>query len=534
MNKSKPERANRENAFFKSSSRIYNQAIEATHNILSEITKNKEWQSAGYNILKDNNLLSPSTIEEKERALLILQQHTATIAKAIDTRIAIPTLIQSTEEYYYGNNTYKTDAPWLGTAIKLSIAEIWNNSAAETTKSASISKLKKIIYLSAAQQQLEHEISISFALKCNPIEIRKNGIFDPAPERSDIVDSWNKMTILRGAGQRTVHQSLDIVWKSPIDFLYSVHLVLSGKSPKSIELFKDSIFSEVGNNKDFWLPIALRLILLISIKDIKEAVSDKYYGLVLFEEFPIYADNYEIPKNISPDDIQRETFKLFWRHDWKSTQRNSLKSNLLVERPAIRVDNKTFATSMLNIVDSTNSFIEASIFGNIEITGAKVDESAFQKFISQPFEDRICKKIINIGWQASQVKSNGYWKSKGIILESYNNLTMPGEIDVLAVHPSNKFCLIIECKILDAPYSKEKLRNIKRKLGPEDSEQFHSKLYRKINWLKTVPYFFGTVILGVIIVDRGAFLSDGSQNRVLDEDDLIPMLEGADKIISDA
>jgi hypothetical protein len=112
-----------------------------------------------------------------------------------------------------------------------------------------------------------------------------------------------------------------------------------------------------------------------------------------------------------------------------------------------------------------------------------------------------------------------------------NGIKVPGEIDVLALHPSGLLALILECKVLTQPFSKSKLTNIVGKLGPDDQESFHSKLERKVNWLSDVPALKGADVAGALLVDQGSFLGRGAPHPVVDLEQLTSLLEILDKEI---
>jgi len=106
---------------------------------------------------------------------------------------------------------------------------------------------------------------------------------------------------------------------------------------------------------------------------------------------------------------------------------------------------------------------------------------------------------------AGKVTERGNWllPNETESLTNPNEVRAPGEIDVLAFHPSEMMVLIIECKVLGLPRSVEGMRNQIVKLGLDDAEAFHAKLRAKIRWLQgtslfkrlTAKYFIGLVVL---------------------------------------
>lgn len=108
---------------------------------------------------------------------------------------------------------------------------------------------------------------------------------------------------------------------------------------------------------------------------------------------------------------------------------------------------------------------------------------------------------------------------------------VPGEIDVLALHPSGLYALVVECKVLTQPFSRSKLTNVVGKLGPDDQAGFHSNLERKVNWLAKESVLQGTDVVGALLVDQGSFLGEGAVNPVMDLEGLHALLTYLNKNI---
>ena len=65
--------------------------------------------------------------------------------------------------------------------------------------------------------------------------------------------------------------------------------------------------------------------------------------------------------------------------------------------------------------------------------------------------------------------------------------------------------LLAECKVLSLPYDSRRIRNIKLKLNPTDSESYRSKLRAKTVWIRKIarqlaPGYQG--VQGAVVLDR--------------------------------
>lgn len=74
----------------------------------------------------------------------------------------------------------------------------------------------------------------------------------------------------------------------------------------------------------------------------------------------------------------------------------------------------------------------------------------------------------------------------------------------------------MECKVLALPFTHSKLLNVAQKLGPVDSESFHSKLQRKAKWLRATATFKDVELLSLLVVDEAAFLGREAPTPVID------------------
>jgi len=136
--------------------------------------------------------------------------------------------------------------------------------------------------------------------------------------------------------------------------------------------------------------------------------------------------------------------------------------------------------------------------------------------VSQPFENAAVQLLRNAGWKASGVSDSGYWQAGESRLEHESGQKVPGEIDVLALHPSGRVALLIECKVLSQPFSMSKLSNVVGKLGPSDSEGFHAKIEKKVAWAQATSAMQGAQIVGLLLVEHGSFLGRNAVHPVVE------------------
>jgi hypothetical protein len=104
----------------------------------------------------------------------------------------------------------------------------------------------------------------------------------------------------------------------------------------------------------------------------------------------------------------------------------------------------------------------------------------------------------------------------------------PGEMDVVAYHPSKAYLVVIECKVLGFPFALQRIANIAQKIGEADAEAFHSKLRRKIAWLRNTDLFSVLPIRGMsgmIVLDRKLPGMQGGEFTVADAETLSSVLE---------
>ena len=516
----------RDNFFFKDSSRIYRQANELAKFLRQGIRDGDEWFSDVTKLLALNGLDSLGNDEERKRAVELAWEHAKSIAGTIDPRIAIPALLESVDDFYYRDTSWKQEVPICGSALKSSIAMIWPNIQSQFAVDKSADRLLKLVYAVMAWEQLVGNEEHCSVFGFGPVTLNSTG-FSYSSERDEtLMAQWNEMASPYGAAQRTLEHSKQVIFRDPHAFSEAVTRVLNGERSSTIELFRDTLFASVGENPDFWLGLRSRVTLLAFAARFKLAGAQDFSGVVLFEEF---AAELQVGPHAASAKLSTEA--CFWKVDWYNNRVKGSPANMLVERPVLRIDKTTFATSVLTIMDSINCFVENSVFSNVGYGGATVKSDAFQLHFSRPFEQEAVDLFLEAGWKASGVSDTGYWAAGNCQLVRPGGGEVPGEIDVLALHPSGLYALVVECKVLTQPFSRSKLTNVVGKLGPDDQAGFHSNLERKVNWLAKESVLQGTDVVGALLVDQGSFLGEGAVNPVMDLEGLHALLTYLNKNI---
>lgn len=508
---------NRDSFFFKHSSRLYRQSedlagylavsLDATDSPFIEVSSLIEKQGAAY----------LATEEAAQRAADLAWQHAMGLGAALDLRAVVPGLLEAIEQYYYGEGTSKDNHPWLGTALKSASTIVWKNHDSAHASVKAHEQVCRLVKAVGAWEQLQLYRDQVRALGVGSATLTPQGVVLQQEDDRISRAAWNSYAIRRGMALRTLKGSSDVIWRDPKWFLDAVREVLDGQLPSRIQLFQGTVFGDVGREPKFWLGLSVRMQLMVSACNFRsQGREDSIRGVSLFEPFAVSSNFMGADPELAIEVIQ----SAFWQRAWHSDRlrRRDWLSCMLVERPVIRVDDRTFAVAVANIGDSINFFVENSVSRLYGYGGQPVAEEAFRLHVSQPFENRAIAYFADRGWRVDHVSDRGVWLDK--VLEHEEGAPVPGEMDVLAFHPSEGLAVLAECKVLSAPYTAGKLLNVAQKLGEADSESFHRKLSKKAEWLRGTKEFKGLHILHFLLVDAGAFLAKDAPNIVLDIDDL--------------
>ncbi|MCQ4306746.1 hypothetical protein NA645_01955 [Pseudomonas stutzeri] len=510
----------RDKYIFKDSSRVYKQACAMAGRLRNSINGSSDWFSEAAQALDMKGLTSLHCESQWVQAIELAKSRVDLIAASIDPRIAVPALLQAVDEFYYIDGEWRKEVPFCGSAIKASIAMIWPNRSVQAAIDKSAAQVIRLVSAVMAWEQLVAAYEQYKVFRFDPVTFHRKGFRFSSDRDNKLRADWNDMARPCGINQRTLEQSKAVIFRAPGKFYDAVKEVLAGREPNTIQLFTGTVFENAGNNPDFWLGLNARLLLMFWAGQFKKAGMKGFGGVVLFEEFASAATGI----GFNPELAQKNIEACFWQKKWYDNRVRGFPSNMLVERPVLRIDNKTFATTIPAIMDSINCYVEHSVFRYEGYGGVPVDAEAFRLNVSMPFEKDAVHVFCQAGWKASGVSHSGYWAAGGCQLTHPDGSRVPGEIDVLALHPSGLVALVVECKVLSQPLSMSKLKNIVGKLGEDDQEGFHANLEKKTNWLSGVPALQGALVEGALLVDQGCFLGADAKHPVLNLERLRTLL----------
>jgi hypothetical protein len=257
-------------------------------------------------------------------------------------------------------------------------------------------------------------------------------------------------------------------------------------------------------------------------------------AVCLFHEFST-----SIPEGYYTQDIVSDTF---WNKQWINGQHVSKYSQLIVERPILRMSEQgDFATSAALIGDSINLFIEDSILGySSREDRAKLPKEVFKRAVSEPFEEEIIDEMVERGFEAGHVSEIGIWNKKWLdehgIKEENENLRFDdtklfGEVDTFAFYPNGDLAILIECKVLNDYRDLRSFKNLVGKLK-EETEGFRKKVNKKAEWLEKAleaKYERKIRVLKVLLTDIRMPVFDNSEDVYLMDKERL--LDSIDKLL---
>lgn len=299
---------------------------------------------------------------------------------------------------------------------------------------------------------------------------------------------------------RTLTDTITALWQSPLAGLEALQRTLEGEPPAAQAAFQGTMFAEFENvPPEFWAGMWIRLQLMLVAHSARPQSSGA--GIAVFPQLPV-----KPPRGIDVTLLRESTAALSWESRWYQQAIVNHPGNLLSDRPLIPLPTQPtlYATSMLNVADALNWFVENSI--SQQPGGVKLPDALFEQFLSQPFERDVAAVFRKYGFLAGAVSQSGAWKTPAgfTLLAHKQSARLPGQIDVLAFHQKRGVLFVAECKVLALPHNSNRARNIMLKLGDLDREGFHYKLSQKVTWLANTKQFAhlpGKSIVGIIILD---------------------------------
>ncbi|WP_036168382.1 hypothetical protein [Noviluteimonas dokdonensis] len=513
---------------------LYQRAEETSAHLFRTFQSDEDFLDDAVVALDAEGLTTLSSQAQREAAVALCFARVREAAAGVDPRHAIPGLALATERYYYGDEELTQSLPMLGTAMKSAIALAWNNVRSPSPPvcvcdDAGLCKLVKAI---AAWELLNLHADQAHVFGFGTSVVHAGGLEMLSDRDLGLIHAWQRYTQGRGTNQRTLAQSQQVVWGRFQEFQRAVIEVLRGASPRSMPVFRGTLFEAIGS-LDFWLGLYVRFMLLQGVLRMRiareGAQAAASLGITLFREFPLAFEGIE---NIPRDKVEAVVHNVFWRRPWYESRIDGPLANMWPERPAIRIDEDTFCVGIANVMDSVNNFIESAVMASQGFGDVKVDPVVFQTYVSRRFEDEVCALFRKAGFTAGSLTTRHAWHTGDDPepIDHAHRARIPGEIDVVAWHPERRLLLVCECKVLVSPASRRVLTNVWSKLGPDDSKGFHRNLDAKLEWIRGVSRFGDATVIGLLVVDQGAFLAGDAQHRVVELAELEAMLGNLDQL----
>lgn len=448
---------------------------------------------------------------ELETMIKKMENEVKTIVSVMEPSWAIPIIIEIIGKLYYGK--FKNHV-FSGPIFKRALSYLWNNLYTQHGEQKNIKQLTKLLLYCYTIESLYSYKKMFFVVPEFYLYFEKGHIGVPK-EYKEIFNEFGYM--LRGKGKRlrVAETNTYLMLTKTVDFLKGLLSVLTGKSPKEIEVFKNTFYEmipgiENEECKKFWQQVFLRYAFFIGILvQLKE--DEDGTEVFMFREFEI-----EIPEGILTQEVAEN---IFWKKKWFQKQNKEIYSNLIVDRPILRIsETGDFATSAVIIGDSINNFIEKQIFGYAGQVEMNLPREIFKKAFSDPFEEMCIDYFRKQGFIAGHILESGVWKiqNQNIDLKVIED-ELFGEVDVFAYYPETNICFLIECKVLHDIQDTRSYKNIVAKLK-DDSEEYRAKLRKKSIWIKKVLEKMNMIdveVVKILLTDLPLPIIDGDDDILL-------------------
>lgn len=522
----------REKSIF-TNSRLYPQAYEAHESFLKYLLLTVE---KPYRCLfkKNEEKIIIENIQVLNEMIEKIDRKCTRISLELESYTTIPKLIEIISKYYYSTTYSHLDLPYLGMGVKSALCYSYGN-ISTGTGSANV-KVFQFIEYCMLKESLIGLKNIMIISPGETIELTCYGMLLSDRLRSIAIDlsSVNKSD---HKGLRLGKYGADLFLNKNSDFLRSVIDVINKRNNLIPDVFKNTPFEYIPFNvetRDFWIKSYLYLKLLVFIASVRKSVADSdYTGVVILNDCAILLNELTMP--LIEKDLQRLNMTFFWQRPWFKKRIGNWNSNMINERPIVRIDNNSkglYATSVTLICDSFNWFLESSILNYSEKSaGINLPQEIFQNAVSNKFEEDVVSFLKEHGFRAGKVSENATWfVETPTKLININNEKIPGEIDCLAV--KNKSVLLIECKVLTDGVDENKIRNLSNKLNNDDQELFFYKQECKFNWLmNTVEFRNDYKITKIVLLDKKHLAKLSDTHIVLTFDELKEIVSKQDSVM---
>jgi len=467
---------------------IYKEAIRASKIVIKHFEKLDRPFKRGISIFTEHEILEIKIVEiPKFKESVIIKINN--IISEMDISYMIPILLQSIGNSYYQKKIKNIS---VGQGYKKSLSLVWEIFANKNDGSSkSLNELIKLVEYALFYNQLEAVELLANINHFSSISISTDSLIIDQNIK-DVIIKHNLMSE-NSAKHRSLNIAIEFIWRNPFSFLTAMESKLfNNLSP---EYFKNTIFERIDiKHEEFWFSLYLRVRMFLNLASNKmDLISENIYSehLYLFENSTMF-----VPTTKDANSMKKalNIFQQnFWQLNWyKKRFKQEYNINMIVEKPFIRIrhGNVLYITGYYLLMDSINAFIESALFRNEINFGIKLDPSIFNDYISRPFEQEVADILKSYNFQVGTVNDKSIWliDDKNQKLTNKNQ-SFPGEIDILAYSEHFNILLIFECKVLNRANTINGLRNTLDKLGQYDKEGFHSKLRKKVSWIKTTEKF---------------------------------------------
>lgn len=429
-----------------------------------------------------------------------VQENVRFRAEKIAPDWSIPIILESIGKIYYGDQEEAID---YGTTFKRALVYLWDIRGFDFG-GKSIESILEVLRLCYVIEHL-YGLRRIFLIDNEFAFTMKNGYCYLNEKCGLIVNEFANLIQGRGKRMRIADENSRLMCRSIIDFSNALLDVLNGKEPKNVQLFKGTFYEKIPgiNNiecKKFWQGIFVRYNLFVnmSMEQINEKEKEENINPIvnIFPEFSI-----DVPESFCTQEIVND---IFWNKAWLDNQDDERYSNLVVERPILRItEDGDFATCSALVGDSINYFIEGQIL-DYKFRSPKINlpSRIFKDVISTPFEDKVIHEFRKKGFWAGHVSESGVWKIQDrlIDLKCTSIEKLYGEIDALAYMQELNMAILVECKVLNDIRDYRSFKNLIAKLV-DDSEGIQVKIEKKGKWVNEVlSRYFQTKILAVYVL----------------------------------
>ncbi|NGY80540.1 hypothetical protein F6Y02_41540 (plasmid) [Bacillus megaterium] len=438
----------------------------------------------------------PVTIEnetELDTVVLKAKNYAMNLCNKLSPSL-IPLLTQMYQWFYNGH--WNLEPAWLGTAVKRLIAHVYKNQFDDVEQlSTSRSDVIQALYALALYENLCNFELISKLTKVK-IDLTREWTYPNNDDTEFYLKETAYMYSDRGSSHRTLKQSIDMWVKKPGNLLESIDRILAGESPVNQPLFRNNFFRLLPSKKNFWLQF--RSLIQLAVAVVNQLGN---------ENLPVDSIVY-LPGNKELNKIMKFdiTADIYWKKKWYFETMRSVSvldiSSLIVYRPILSYSkNPNLNVTSLSIVaDAINYFIESSIFKGYSGHATPFREF-YQKVIATPFEDETQKFFREQGFITGSIPKPREERTSKCTLEIQDNGNIkkieishndgevfPGEVDVLAYHPTNKVFIIAECKTFSIPYSTNEMESLIKRFTNRSKGSYQRKLEKKVNWFKNAQF----------------------------------------------